>query len=306
MEEKKEVENIKLIALDLDGTTLTRSGLTRRTKETLEEAINRGIDVVIATGRTFTALPKKIHEIKGLEYIITSNGAHITSVKTGNFIYSNYVSPEAIPQIVEVLRNTQFPTEVFTNGKAYIDRKVYDDLAQNGSTYMSARYVLRTRTPVDGIYDFLLQNQNSIENINIHFEFMNDRAKLWHTLEKIKGITVTSSFPHNVEIGGETTSKATALLEICKMKNIDLSHIMAFGDSPNDKAMLMEAGFGVAMANATDDVKCVADYITISNDEEGVAFTIRKLLFKEKDGVAGKRELFFERWIKKARNRAKK
>ena len=65
-EMEKRLAGIKLIALDLDGTTLTREGLTRRTKDTLEEAMERGIDVVIATGRVFSALPEKIHKIKGL------------------------------------------------------------------------------------------------------------------------------------------------------------------------------------------------------------------------------------------------
>ena len=70
-------DTIRMIALDLDGTTLTRSGLTRRTKETLEEAIRRGIQVVIATGRVYASLPEPVKKLQGLRYIITSNGAHI-------------------------------------------------------------------------------------------------------------------------------------------------------------------------------------------------------------------------------------
>ncbi len=80
---QERLAGIKLIALDLDGTTLTREGLTRRTKDTLEEAIEQGIDVVIATGRVFSALPEKIHNIKGMRRIITSNGAHITDAQSG-------------------------------------------------------------------------------------------------------------------------------------------------------------------------------------------------------------------------------
>ena len=94
--------SIRMIALDLDGTTLTRDGLTRRTKETLEEAIRRGIHVVIATGRTYTALPERVHQIQGLEYIITSNGAHISEAQTGKFIYSNYASAEAVDRVLDI------------------------------------------------------------------------------------------------------------------------------------------------------------------------------------------------------------
>ena len=137
--------SIRLIALDLDGTTLTRDGLTRRTKETLEEAIRRGIHVVIATGRTYTALPERVHQIQGLEYIITSNGAHISEAQTGKFIYSNYASAEAVDRVLDILENTSYPVEVFTEGRAYIGQDVYTDLEAGGKTteYMNPRYVLR-------------------------------------------------------------------------------------------------------------------------------------------------------------------
>lgn len=274
---------IKLIALDLDGTTLTRDGLTRRTKDTLEEAIAKGIDVVIATGRVFDALPKRIHKIKGLKHIITSNGAHITDAKTGEFIYSNYADEHSIMRVHDVLSKEKYPVEVFTGGKAYIDRKVYDDLAANGSTYMSPKYVLRTRTPIDGIYDFLEAHKEKIENINIHFEFFEEKNAMYERLSKLPGITVTSSFSHNLEIGGLTTSKATALAEICNMAGIQMQNVMAFGDSPNDIHMIEEAGIGIAMLNATEDVKAAADLLTLSNDDEGVAYAIRKLIFERQN-----------------------
>ncbi len=271
-------KDIRLIALDLDGTTLTREGLTRRTKDTLEAAISKDIEVVIATGRVFSALPDKIHKIKGLRHIITSNGAHITEAKTGEFIYSNYAEEFAIMKVHEILKRTKYPVEVFTGGRAYIDRAVYEDLAKNGSNYMSPKYVLKTRTPVEGIYDFLEAHREKIENINIHFEFFEEKGAMFEKLSEVSGITLTSSFPHNLEIGGATTSKATALEEICARSGIKMENVMAFGDSPNDGSMISRAGVGIAMNNATEDVKKIADCITLSADEEGVAYAIRKLI----------------------------
>lgn len=271
-------KKIRLIALDLDGTTLTREGLTRRTKDTLEEAIAKDIEVVIATGRVFSALPDRVHKIKGIKHIITSNGAHITDAKTGAFIYSNYADEFAIMRVHEMLKKTKYPVEVFTGGRAYIDRAVYEDLAKNGSTYMSPKYVLRTRTPVDGIYDFLAEHREKIENINIHFAFFEEKAEMFERLSAVSGITVTSSFSHNLEIGGATTSKSTALEAICAKEKIKMEKVMAFGDSPNDSSMISRAGIGIAMNNATEDVKAIADCITLSADEEGVAYAIRKLI----------------------------
>ena len=274
----KRCKDTRLIALDLDGTTLTREGLSRRTKDTLEEAISTGIEVVIATGRVFSALPPKVCKIKELKHIITSNGAHITDARTGEFIYSNYADEFAIMKVHEMLKKTKYPVEVFTGGRAYIDKGVYDDLAKNGSTYMSPKYVMKTRTPVEGIYDFLEASREKIENINIHFEFFDEKDAMFRRLSAVSGITVTSSFSHNLEIGGATTSKATALKEICDRTGIEMETVMAFGDSPNDSSMISRAGVGIAMKNATEDVKEAADCITLTNDEEGVAYAIRKLV----------------------------
>ena len=86
---------------------------------------------------------------------------------------------------------------------------------------------------------------------------------------------------YNLEIGGRNTSKANALLELSEISGMPLERVMSFGDSPNDSAMIMESGFGVAMENAENEVKAQADYVTLSNDDEGVTAAIRKLLFKE-------------------------
>ena len=147
---------IKLIALDLDGTTLGKSGISEKTVSVLETAIKRGVHVVIATGRTFTSLPKDIYKINGLEYVISSNGAHITYLPENRVIYSNCADSTAIEHVGEILeKNQQYPIEVFTGGRAYIDEAVYRDLKENGSDYMNVSYIMETRNPVPGIYDFL-------------------------------------------------------------------------------------------------------------------------------------------------------
>ena len=277
------LDKIKLIALDLDGTTLTRNGLTRRTKETLEEAIARGLDVVIATGRPYSALPEQVKAIKGLEYVIISNGAHIVRPLTGEFLYSNYADRDAILRVRDMLMEKAFPVEVFTEGRAYVDRELYEDVKKHGSSYLSAKYILRTREPVDGIYDFWLKHADSIEKVNIQFEFQKDKAEMKAALENAEGITLTSSTYHNLEVGGETTSKASALWQLCRMKGLTMENVMAFGDSPNDGTMIREAGIGVAMENATADILEDADITAPSNDDEGVAYTLRMLLLGGKD-----------------------
>ena len=275
--------DIKLIALDLDGTTLRRGSiLSDETKEALEGAIKKGVHVVIATGRTFASLPECIFEIEGLEYVITSNGAHIKDLNIDETIYSNCADGNAIEEVRDLLYNhREYPVEVFTDGHAYIDEVVYEDIKNNGSDYMDANYIIRTRNPIPCVYDFMLEHKDEVENINIHFRSLEDKAKFKVVLEELEGITVTSSMPHNIEIGGETTSKATAIFDLCQRLNIEEANVMAVGDSPNDSAMIMAAGLGVAMGNAVDEVKEIADYVTLSNAEDGVAYAVRKFVLQD-------------------------
>lgn len=272
--------DIKLIALDLDGTTLRRGSiLSEETKEALEGAIKKGVHVVIATGRTFASLPECIFEIEGLEYVITSNGAHIKDLNIDETIYSNCAAGSAIEKVRDLLYNhREYPVEVFTDGHAYIDEVVYEDIKNNGSDYMDANYIVKTRNPIPCVYDFMLEHKDEVENINIHFRSLEDKANFKVVLEELDGITVTSSMPHNIEIGGETTSKATAIFDLCQRLNIEEENVMAVGDSPNDSAMIMAAGLGVAMGNAVDEVKEIADYVTFSNAEDGVAHAVRKFV----------------------------
>lgn len=274
---------IRLIALDLDGTTLGDSGIAEETIKTLEAAIEEGVHVVIATGRTFTALPADIYKIKGLEYVISSNGAHITHLPSNETIYSNCASGEAMEEVSRILEaHPMYPIEVFTDGRAYIDAEVFEDIRENGSDYMSADYIMKTRTPVPEIYDFLRSNKDNIENINIHFRDFGDRLNFWERMKQVPGITVTSSFIHNIEIGGPTTSKATAIAELCEILGIEAKNVMACGDSPNDCAMIAASGLGVAMGNAESEVKALADFVTLSNVENGVAFAVKKFVLKKR------------------------
>ena len=280
-EKIKVLEEIGLIAMDLDRTLLSSSGLTEYSKDCLEEAIRKGFQVVAATGRPFSALPESVLGIKGLDYVICSNGAHIVDLRTGDFIFSDYMSHEASLWCKEYLEKAGFTIEVFTEGAAFIGQDKYDYYKASIGVIDGSEYIVRTRKPVPDIYRFWDEHLNKIENINIHFTEQADRARVRDELlaNEDKGFTLTSSMSYNLEIGGAHTSKANGLREFSSISGIPLERVMAFGDSPNDSAMIQESGFGVAMGNATDDVKAIADYIAPDCEDEGVMKAIDELLF---------------------------
>ena len=277
------LKNIKLIALDLDRTLLTSHGLAPNTKETLEEAISRGIQVVIATGRPLVALPKDIWTINGLRYAICSNGAQIVDLRDRSFLYSDYIDPEISRWLRDHLFDLGYPIEVFSEGGAYISQERYQYFIDKANTPEGSEYVLTTRKPVVDIWEFWEQHIDTIENINIIIKDPMVKQQVWEELERLqKRCTVTSSTSYNIEIGGSSTSKAMGLKILSDLTGVSLEETMSFGDSPNDCAMLEESGFGVAVDNALPIVKQSADFVTLSCDDEGVAYAIRNLLLKER------------------------
>lgn len=264
---------IKMVGLDLDGTTLNKEGkLSELTKKALHKAMKRGIHIVVTTGRTFASLPKEITDIEELEYIITSNGAHITRMEDRNLVYSNYIPKEAIIKLINIFKEEGYSIEVFTGGKAYMESEEYYYFKNCEKSYRDIDYIVRTRNPIEGIYDFMLSHSGKIENININFEDLDEKEKAKAVLEKVPGITLTSSFIHNWEIGGESTSKGNALKTLAKMLDVNPEEeLLACGDSPNDISMIKLAKVGIAVANATEETKAASDFVFPSNDEDGVA-----------------------------------
>lgn len=270
---------IQLIALDLDGTTLNSEGkLTSFTEKTLNRATEKGIHVVIATGRVHSALPKEVVNVSGIEYAITSNGAAITNLRKDKLIYENCIEPKALESIYQLLNQHEFMVEVFLKGKAYVEKHIFDNLEKVGIPESSMLYVRRTRQPYVDVLNMLIKHKENIENININFGNQKDKEYMREKLIKLKGVTITSSMEHNLEIGGATTSKASALKELCNKLGIKTEQIMACGDSPNDEAMMKVAGLAVAMGNAKGSIKSIAKYITGTNDEDGVATAIERFV----------------------------
>lgn len=274
---------IKLIALDLDGTTLDSAGkLPEENKATLERAIEAGVNVVVASGRCRDALPREVTEIKGVQYAISSNGAMITDLRTGERIYSNCISKDAIRRVRDIIEEHGYMIEVFVDGAAYMERSIWEEIRDNGINYRRREYIMTTRNPIDDIIGFMMDHDEEVENINFFFEDMADKPGIGKVLSQLEDdATLTTSFDHNWEIGGKTTSKAEALVQLSGILGVETEEMMSFGDSPNDIPMIEVAGIGVAVGNAKDSVKEAANHITLSNDDAGVARAIEKFVFGE-------------------------
>lgn len=273
---------IKLVALDLDGTTMnSENALPAENKKILEAAIAQGVNVVIASGRCYEALPKEVTEIKGVQYAISSNGAMVKDIRYDEVLYSNCADPRAVHMLHDIVKENGYDIEVFVDGRAYMERAKWEEIRDGKITYRRKDYIMTTRNPIDGILDFMMEHDDKVENVNIFFGDLSVKPAIRKTLEPLEEYaTITTSFDTNWEMGGKTTSKAQGLKVLCEKLGIKKEEMMSFGDSPNDIPMIEAAGIGVAVGNAKDSVKEVADFITTSNDDAGVAVAVRKFALK--------------------------
>lgn len=279
--QKRNIKNneISLVATDLDGTLLLQNKhISKRTYDVLKKANENGVHVVIATGRSFSALPESIFKIDGMRYVVTSNGANIIDLKDNEVIYKNCIDAAQIPKIINFLKGRPYILEVFTGGKAYMPKSDYDRFKTRTIDFRPIEYVLHTRIPVDNIFEFTQKNCSSIENININFDRLSDKPKVHKELLKFDNITVTTSFDFNLEIGGNTTSKGDALNFLTQMLGLTSKNVLSIGDNPNDSSMLGFSEIAVAVENAHEDIIKLADHITSSNDEDGVAKAVEKFV----------------------------
>lgn len=271
-------QDIKVIAMDLDGTALNhQKQLTERTRAAIQNAAKSGIQIVVATGRTFSSLAPEVLAMPEITCAITSNGAVVNQIPDGAVLLHNYPNPETVSEIAGMIQKEKIDTEVCTGGQAYIGQSYYDRVLE-GKTNRDVQYVKTTRHPVPDIYQFLLQHRVAIENINLNFKTLEEKQQWQQRFQKLPGVTPTSSFLFNVELGGATTSKAHALQALLDEWQMTSQQVMAFGDSENDLGMIQMAGIGVAMANGMEEVKQAADLLAESNEEDGVAKIIEQLI----------------------------
>lgn len=271
-----------MVALDLDGTALDPFGrITEREELAFKRAMDMGVHIVVATGRAFHSLPDNVFSIGGIEYAVTSNGAQVTRLKDRTLIYENCIEAASVTEIADILEKAGVRAEAFTDGRAYIDVSEFNAIKSGEIRTRDSVYVLSTRNPVDDIFAFMREHRDRIENISINYPSNEAKEKFSRVLKEIPGVTVTTSFALNNEIGGATTSKADGLLHLMGELGVKKSELMACGDSPNDGAMIRMAEIGVAMGNADDAVKEMADYVTGTNAEDGVAGAIEKFVLGE-------------------------
>ena len=261
------------IALDLDGTVLRTGGtLSAYTKEVLEALGERGVHIVVASGRSFTSLPQEVLALRGVEYAVCSHGASVWHVPAGACIHRTVLPAAAVGDILASMKSENIRYECFIAGKPYADAFYVADPVACGALPRAVPYIRSTRQPVEDMESFVRAHAHELENLDVVVADQNKKAALWQRLAALReDLFVTSSVHQLLEIAHRDAGKKNGLAVVLARLALGSAQVAAFGDAHNDGDMRQWAGGGVAMANAPAGVRAAADCVTGSNDEDGVA-----------------------------------
>ncbi len=263
---------IKLAGFDLDGTLLTTDKrVTEYTCRVLEEAARQGMVLVPVTGRTLHNIPDQVLSLPAVRYVIAANGGKIIDTATDTVLYERLLSVEKGRKILDILEEYDTLREVYYDEIGYMTAQELDAVEDYvGDPYL-ADYIRSTRESVPDTRAKFEEEQRPLDKIHAYFRDLTERQEAMSRIEALGGCSATASIYHNVDIGAAGVSKGKALLFLADALSISPAETAAFGDGTNDRSMIEDAGIGVAMANAVEEIKNAADAVTTSNDEDGVA-----------------------------------
>lgn len=264
----------KLLVLDLDGTlTNTRKEVTEHTRTTLIKAQEQGLKIVLASGRpTYGIAPLanllQLDKYEG--YVLSYNGGEIIDWKTSELLYKNLLDPEVLPYLYQCANDNHFA--IVTYDGEYVLTEYPDD------EYVLKEALLNVMK-IKKVDNFLKAVQHPIAKCLIVGEptrLAVLEKEMYNHLHDRMG--VFRSEPYFLELVPKGIDKAQSLAVLLKEIGMTKDEMIAVGDGFNDLSMIKYAGLGVAMSNAQEVVKENADFITLSNEEDGVAHVVEKFI----------------------------
>ena len=275
---------IKLLALDVDGTLFDDSGkISQASIDAMNQAREAGIEVVPTSGRDYDGIPWDQLEKVDINYVITTNGSAVYEAKTKKCLYEKYLDSGKMIPIFEYLLKKEIYINVFVDGVNYTPVQVYSYIDNLDLPDYVIQHMKENRKGITDLIEYLKNGDAKMQKATLNFqkqengEFLN-RKEVQEYLEKCPDIKVVDGGFDNLEFTKAGTNKAAGLKFLAGHLGMTMDEVMAVGDSENDIEMLREAGLGIAMGNAADEVKSVADELTLDNEHEGVAAAIAKYL----------------------------
>lgn len=263
------MKKYRLVAIDMDGTLLTNEKkILEETKQDILKAFNNNVVICISTGRAFPAIKKYVDDLNINIPLVLYNGSRVRMSKDSKLLYNRVIEMDVAKEVFDIICKNDGTCCFWKNDTCYFNKD---------NEYTDYYRKLTTIKPniIEDINDELFSDINkfiwfgTIEELEIVQK---------QFLANVEGINYFKSHANLLEIVPTNVSKGDTLEYLIKDLGIAQEEVIAIGDDENDISMIKFAGLGVAMGNAKDSVKNVADYITATNEENGVGKVINKYI----------------------------
>ncbi|MBE5889522.1 MAG: HAD family phosphatase [Lachnospiraceae bacterium] len=277
---------IKLVAIDLDGTLFDNtSQVPKENQEAIQYMADHGIYPVVSTGRPLDGIPDTVRALP-FAYAITANGAGVYNLSTSECIFEGTMDADIALPILDYLEDKHCNVDAFIQGTGVSTFKCQEHADALALPPSLIKYVRDSRKRVDSLQDYITENHLGVQKMTLNFfndENGNaiDRPEIKEFLESNPNVDVVCGGYNNLEFTRSGVSKGVGLTKLAEHLGLKIEETMAIGDTENDLSIIQTAGVSVAMANATEEIKEAADYITSSNEESGVAKAIHKFCIQE-------------------------
>ena len=287
---------LKLVAIDLDGTMLNQYGIvTQKTKNSIKKAQENGIEIMIASGRPIDSVKTISKEIGSENYFISGNGSIIYDIKKDEIIYENVLKKQKALEIIKICEENSIFYNVYTEKEIIAKNLQYNVLYYHKENLTKSEEDKTHVNIVEDIYDYIEKTDSKVLKVMIcdkHQTIFNAIIRKLKEVEDIEFLEVshmsrkiirqgTEEIPIEyfyTEISAKNVDKWTALEFLKEKLQISSEEIVAIGDNVNDKKMIEKSGYGIAMGQSAPQIKEIADYVTDSNVDDGVANALDKLL----------------------------
>lgn len=260
--------NYKMVVIDMDMTLLNSNHeISNKTKEVIKKVKDRGIKVVLASGRSYISMLDYAKELDIEDEVISLNGAVITNIKANNMIKEDYLDEEKYIDLMKNLDKTNYTYMIFNANEQFYEKN----------------YCKEKIDWIRSISKVKLIELKNYKNVSkpIKLGFQINEESDYNNLIKLPNLNyfkVIKTGYNFVEIVKKETSKWSAVEFLGEKYDIDSKEIIAIGDSENDLEMIKYSGLGIAMNNAYDNIKDISNYVTDTNDNDGVAKALEKFI----------------------------
>jgi len=272
---------IRAILLDFDGTSLQKDQIhiSPRNMAALNAAMERGIQIIPSTGRCEDMFPPQIEADPRIRYWVTSNGGRVVDRQTGEIIYSSVFTPEETAALCRLYEGHQIYSEIAAGGKIVMEKEVCDHIERyhvppHHMWFIDEKRQVEVETPSE----YFLKHQIGAEKFNIYGVPQEMQQPLIEQINATGAARIVEGAGVGLQFFPKRQSRIEAIKTLFERLGYGYESAMSLGDSRLDADMIEKAAIGVAMGNAAQCAKDVADFITLPYDQDGAAVAIEKFL----------------------------